>query len=115
MKITTLQEKELHRDLNLLQVQEIFKLYCLKFVYKQQQFLLPDIYDTYFTNNSNVHQHNTRQKHGLYVTQPMNKYGKHFIKYIGAILWNGLPEDTQTSLTIKRFSRKVKDTLIKQY
>ncbi len=65
--------KELHRDLSLLQVQEIFKLYhvyCLKFVYKQH-FLLPDIFDTYFTNNNNnVHQHNARQKHGLHVRQP---------------------------------------------
>ncbi len=68
--------KELHRDLSLLQAQETFKLYCLKFVYKQQHFLLPDIFDTYFTNNNNVHQHNQRQKHGLHVRQPINKYGR---------------------------------------
>ncbi len=62
-----------------------------------------------------MNQHNTRQKHGLHVRQPINKYGKDCIKYIGAILWNGVPEDTQNRLTIKWFSRKVKDSLIKQY
>ncbi len=58
--------KELHRELSLLQVQEIFQTIlsqvCIKTTFvlytNNNIFCLPDIFDTYFTNNNKVHQHN---------------------------------------------------------
>ncbi len=50
----------LHKDLNILMVQDIFKLYVLKSVYKQHNMFLPRIFDNIYTTNDEMHLHNTR-------------------------------------------------------
>ncbi len=103
------------KELDLLQVTEINKLYILKFVYKQQNGQLPEIFDSYFINNREMHQHKTRKQHKLYiVTQPTNIYGKTSMKYQGATLWNNTRDDICNSHTVKTFSKKVKYCLINE-
>ena len=51
--------KVLHSDLNILMVQDIYKLSIAKFVYKQKNELLPEIFTNFFTENSQIHSYNT--------------------------------------------------------
>ncbi len=80
-----------HEELNLLLVEDIYKLGVLKFVYKQQNNLLPNIFSQFYIENESIHSHNTRQSHGLHVINPTNKFGQLKIIYQGTFLWNSTP------------------------
>ncbi len=45
-------------------------------MYKQQHYLLPEIFDDYFTQNHKIHKHNTRQSDVLHIKQTSNQNGK---------------------------------------
>ncbi len=51
----------LHRDLSILTVKDIFKLQVAKFMYKQTGNGLPSIFIMYYTTNAKVHRYRTRQ------------------------------------------------------
>jgi hypothetical protein len=107
--------KALHKDINILLVQDIYRHRVLKFVYKQQNNLLPKIFDKFYTTKHNIHSHNTRQKNGLYLTQATSNYGLDSIEHQGILLWNLLPNQTRTLTNIKSFSRTVKHDIITTY
>jgi hypothetical protein len=106
--------KLLHKDLNVLLVKDIYNLSVLQFVYKQRCDLLPSIFNNFFTQNTSIHSHNTRQSKGLYANHPKNKYGLNRIKYQGPILWNSIPEKTR-NLSLTTFVKKVKKSFISLY
>ncbi len=58
---------QLHRDLNLLLVRDIYKLGIAKFVYKHQTDTISEIFDNIFIVNNEIHNHNTRQSGNLHV------------------------------------------------
>ena len=66
----------LHKDLNILQIKDIGKLKVLNFVYNQRNNKTPNIFENYFIENKEVHEHNTRQSHNLHLTRPINSMGK---------------------------------------
>ncbi len=74
--------KSLHKELNLLLIEDIYKLGILKFVYIFRQF---------YIENASIHSHNTRQSHGLHVINPTNKFGQRRIIYQVTFLWNSIP------------------------
>jgi hypothetical protein len=75
--------RSLHKDIDILLVQDIFKLYILKFVYKQQKQILPNIFNNFYTTNKETHNYNTRQRGKLHVNNITKKYGKDTIKHMG--------------------------------
>ncbi len=66
----------LHKDIDILLVQDIFKLYILKFVDKQQKQLLPNIFNNFYITSKETHNYNTRQRGNLHV----NKITKNKLK-----------------------------------
>ncbi len=44
--------KVLHNELKVLLIRDIYKLSILKFVYKQQNYLLPEIFNDYFSQTT---------------------------------------------------------------
>jgi exonuclease III len=106
--------KTLHKDLKLLLTKDIYKHSVLKFVYRQYNGLLPDIFDTFFLENIKIHNYDTRQRNGLHVKQQTNRYGLKSIKHQGTILWNSIPEKTR-GFKLKTFSKKIKLNFIEQY
>ncbi len=95
---------KLHTDLNLLLVKDIYKINIAKFVFKHQNESLPDIFKDLFTENSNIHSHNTRQSRKLHIDYPKNKFGKLKTKHQGTIIWNAIPPRIQNSNTVKTFT-----------
>ncbi len=86
--------KSLYKELNLLLVEDIYKVGGLKFVYKQQNNLLPNVFSQFDIENSSIHSHKTRQSHDL-----------HRIIYQGPFLWNSIPSQLG-SFHLKTFSKK---------
>ena len=107
--------RSLHKDIDILLVEDIFKLNILKFVYKQQNQLLPNIFNNFYITNKETHNYDTRQRGKLHVNKITKKYGKDTIKHMGTIYWNQLPIPITTSKTVKRFSKQVKKHFVSFY
>jgi len=100
--------KALHIDLNILLIQDIYRLNVAKFVYKQKNNLLPEIFNNLYIENNQIHTHNTRQRNNLHLKHPENKYGKLKIEHQGTEIWNSLPLKIRNVKTTKNFSKKNK-------
>ena len=57
--------KIIHKDLKMLQINDICNLCILKLVYKQQNDLLPEIFNEFFTHRNEIHSINTRNSHKI--------------------------------------------------
>ena len=66
---------DLHRELGLLQVKDIFFQSILNFVYKQKNGLLPEIFDDYFKTRNQIHNINTRQANKIDVFKSRTNIG----------------------------------------
>ncbi len=98
----------LHKELKVLLIKDIYKLSIVKFLYKHQTYLLPEIFNDYFTQNHKIHKHNTRQSDVLHIKHTSNQKGKNTTKYQGAVLWNSLPKTLIQAETTKSFSKNLK-------
>ena len=62
-------------------------------MYKISHCLLPTVFQNWFTLNSNVHDHKTRQSSKLHVTSHRTNSRAYSIKMYGVQLWNMLNKD----------------------
>lgn len=102
----------LHRDLQLLSVNQIHKLQTCIFVYKQRNGLLPEIFNDYYKLNKDVNMRHTRQDNNLYIKRFRTSMGKAKVSHIGAIFWNGLPSNIQSLKTLPLFKKELKELLL---
>jgi hypothetical protein len=98
----------LHQELKLLNCQSIHELFTLIFVYKQQNKLLPDIFNNYFRLVGEVNERITRQQNNLYIPKSKLTQGTLTMKRHGAELWNDLPEELKCCNSISLFKQNVK-------
>ena len=105
----------LHKELNLLKVQDIFNLSLSKVVYLQRHGKLPDILDNYFISNHEKNNSSTRNANTLYIIKPKNKYGCHTLRYLGATLYNEISTELQECKSIHIFKKRVSKLLISKY
>ena len=72
--------------------------------------LLPTAFANYFTSNSTIHQHNTREKENLHLTSVSRPkdFGKRSVKYKASKLWNQLPLSLKDYCSVKQFGSKLK-------
>lgn len=107
--------KQLHKDLNVLLVKDIFKLSNAKFVYKYRKDLLPPVFNNLFIDNRCMYKYNTRQCNNIHLTKANGKYGDLKIAHQGATIWNSLPLKIRNLKSIKNFSKKVKKIILESY
>jgi len=84
-------------------------LFVHKFTYYRHK--LPDVFASYFTQNSFIHQHNTRIKSNFFVTCIHTIFGKRALTYKGPALWNNLPNDLIMFQSTTTFKLKPKNYL----
>ena len=104
---------ELHKDLKILQVNDLYKANVMKFVYKCIQGVVPDVFLDHYT--CITHNHRTRQANKLNVPRTRIKIGEKNSKVVGAKLYNNLPNDIKDSVTLKSFSKRVNNMLLNGY
>ena len=109
---------QLYKDLNLLNLQSIFKLELGKFLYKEKHSLLPTKIGNYFELSSNFveHRHNTRVS---VTSQTLNlvvrlKSSEKAVQFRGNKLWNSISHDLRSQESYKIFKRKFKKQLISE-
>ena len=56
---------------------------------------LPDVFNSYFVTNDNIHSYNMRSASKIRIDFKRTNYGKFSLKYRGATIWNSLPNDSE--------------------
>jgi hypothetical protein len=104
----------LHTELQILLVNDIYKLNVGKFVFIQQHGQLPDIFDQTFKTNSTVHTHNTRQKNHIHMHAHKSASKYRYLKTHeqGTVIWNSFPGYIRDARTVNTFSKHTKKHLI---
>ena len=103
------------KDLKILKLSDIFHLKLLTFVYESIHKMSPSCFHNLFCLSLYVHQYSTRQasRGNIYLTQKNTvRYGLNSLGYLGAKLWNELPDDTRTAKSKALFKSKLKTHLI---
>ena len=105
--------KPIYKEMDILQVDDIYTLEVGKFMYKFINGLLPENFHEYFKYVSNVHQHNTRTARNmcLYPIRSNTKFSKNTLKYKGVEVWNKIPLAIKNLPSIKLFCSQLKALL----
>jgi len=77
--------------------------------------ILPDIFRNYFTRNTMIHHHNTRQHTDLHINRVHSSKGQKSFKYKGCSIWNGLPDSLKESRSVKGFRYGLKMYLLGKF
>ena len=93
-------------------ITDINKLQVAKFVYSSLNKLLPRCFNTYFSNVLNVHSHYTRNAKQLYSHFACTNIRKFFITNSGPLIWNGIPDNIKSSLSLASFNKAYRNYLI---
>jgi hypothetical protein len=106
---------QLHKEMGLLMVNDIFKMTNLCFVFKQRRGLLPPPFDNYFRINSEIRSRTTPQSNNLYVSKFKSNYGSKSTKCVGAKLWNSLPQAIRDRSSLQTFKQNCREFLLSKY
>ena len=101
----------LFKQLNILNIFDIFNYQVSCFVFQHTNNLLPQPVASLFTLNSEMHHHNTRQRHNLHVT--INKLSFSF-RSQGPKIWNSIPLFLRDSMKSFNYKRILKDYYLSQ-
>ena len=100
---------QLHNELDILKVEDIFKQDLLTFIFNHHTGNLPMIFKNYFTSFDEIHNYNTRNSEtNCRLPLPSNSFGSSSIKFLGAPLWNRLDNNVKSSKTTKCFRKNIK-------
>ena len=79
-------------------------------MYKYANYLLPPVMNVLYTVNSDIHEHNTRQKHLLH-TNKGNQFNR-FFSNISARIWNVLQKTMDVNVSASKFKHISKTYLL---
>ena len=105
---------ELYKEFEVLKLQDLhmFNICCLVHKVINNREILPQAINTLFTQNSQVHDYDTRQKEEqIILTQEVLET----ISDKGRIVWNQLPQNIKDEKSLKVFKRKLKAHLVSTY
>ena len=104
---------KLHKELELLKVNDIYESEVLTFVYNCVNRNVPNALSNYFITLGDTHNLNTRNKNYL-LRDPClkGKIGRLSVKQKGVQLWNTLDKSLKTADNSKAFRKKLKDTVL---
>ena len=107
---------QLHTELKLIKVEDIFKQELLSFVFNFYTSKLPPVFNNYFTPFSNIHDIGTRNRNTSFVIpHHNNNFGSSSLKVKGACMWNKLSNESKSIKNIKTFRKALKDTYLLSY
>ena len=103
-----------YNEIEILQMEKIYKLEVGKFMYKFSNHLLPENFEEYFKHVSTIHNYNTRmaENNCMYPIRAKSKFIKKTLKYKGVEVWNSLPNAIKQLPSVKSFSKQLKSSFI---
>ena len=104
---------DLYITFNTLTLPNLHKFHILLFMHKffHHNELLPNIFSSYFTKNSDLHTYNTRSKNEPHFQLFTTSLGQRSIKFKGCQLWCSLPDELRSVSSTSVFKTKLKQFL----
>ena len=106
---------ELHSQLKLLKVKDIYNVNVLKFVYESVNDISIVQFRNYFRQQDSIHSYNTRNENVLYPKLTHTKYGDSTLNYVGSQLWNLQERNIKLSSSVHVFKKLLKNKMIISY
>ena len=110
---------QLHTELKLIKVEDLFKQEVLSFVFNFYTSNLPPVFNNYFIPFSSIHDIGTRNRNiSFIIPQYNNNFGSSSLKTKGACMWNALNNENKAIKalkTIKCFRNALKDIYLQSY
>ena len=106
----------LFKRLNLLTLNDIFKLQCMKFYHKYMNNQLPDFFRSYYVRDA-PHTHNTRHTH-LYVPNTRTEAARKRLRYFIPEILKKVPTSVTDKLlthSLNGFANYYKNILLSEY
>ena len=101
---------QLHKDFDLLSIEEARNMLILKFVYNCVNGQPVEVFQDYFTLQT--HLHFTRQTGHLRRGRINTEYGRSTTQYTGASLWNKLPITLRNATSLNSYKQKLKTFIL---
>ena len=96
------------RQLGLLKLKDIYIFNVMFFMYRFKNGLLPNIFNSMFTVNKNVHYHFTRQRDNYHIPSIRIEVRKRSICFQGLLVWNKLAEQLDIHVRAPTFKFHLK-------
>ena len=95
----------LYKNLNILPINHLYKAEIAKLMFKNITQSLPQNFQSYFKEISNIHKYETRgaQNSNFFLPRVKSKKGSCSLKILGPKIWNNLPTEITELLSIKTF------------
>ena len=105
----------LYKKLNIPKLADLYKIELCKLMYCYSTSKLPISLSSLFTQNIEVHNYNTRNRHGPHITaMKTNIFLKSFL-HQSPLLWSKLSADIKNSTSLSSFIYKLKSLYISKY
>ena len=98
----------LYKKLNIMNVSQLYVYQVAIFMYKHHSHMLPVVFINWFKANVPTHNYSTRNATKLYPTLTRTTRVKSHILSQGPIIWNSIPKEIQSVLSIYRFKQLTK-------
>ena len=96
---------KLHKELDILQIQDIFETSVLNFVFKWVKDIPIEPIKYYFTLRYEHHDYDLRNNENITTNKILQNMGKNMTHFEGASLWNDLSDDVRSITDEKEFKR----------
>jgi hypothetical protein len=107
--------KSAFQSLKFLRLPDIYKFSVLIFVYKFKNGLLPQIFNSFYTENSQIHGYATRNARQFRIPLTKTKISASFLKKTGVTIWNAFDDQITHTVKIGLFKRQITSLLISKY
>ena len=95
--------------LELLTVNNVYRLHALRFTHLWHKNFLPNVFYNFFKYAGSLHTYNTRYaaSQNLYKTRVRTNTGKQTISFMASIFWHNIPPYMK-NLNVYQFSKQIK-------
>ena len=100
--------RPIFKTLHILPVDSLYQLHISKFMYQFTKKNLPKPLLNLFTQNIDIHSHNTRHKMDPHITQSSTKASSQSLIHKAPNIWHNIPQHIKELHTIKSFARQIK-------
>jgi len=105
----------LFKNLNIPKLSDLYNIQLGKMMYLFNKNELPSPLLALFTRNTVIHDHNTRNRQGPYVTKRKTKYISQTFLHQCPKIWSGLTPNIKSAPSLKSFSYRMKEWCISKY
>jgi len=98
----------------ILKLEDIYNYQNLMFMYKLKNSQLNDASLT-ITLQNDIHNHRTRRRNDIAIPQLNKRKSQFCISYVGAKLWNSMPDELKSIPNLTSFSKDLKINMLNEY